>query len=198
MFSLGLLCAVFRVFYSAFNLKASFDGHDWKIEAKKKRKKNCCCLCSQPSGRVEKYSPLLNICFTAVAKLSHSQSLSNLTAWYLFLKNYALWCLFLWHVPYNNNGSALAFPSCLLIQESSRALDPSSPLWHFIDKEARAGIKLQEGQSCGVGFQQPRSQPTGMSSISILVTFLLSSHSFLLSFFNFCFILEYSRLTMLC
>lgn len=61
----------------------------------KKKKKNCCCLCSQPSGRVEKYSPLLNICSTAVAKLSHSQSLSNLTAWYLFLKNYALWCLFL-------------------------------------------------------------------------------------------------------
>lgn len=34
MFSLGLLSAVFRVFYSAFNLKASFDGHDWKMEAK--------------------------------------------------------------------------------------------------------------------------------------------------------------------
>ena len=109
-------------------------------------------------------------------------------------------CFCLWHVPYNNNGSALAFPSCILIQESSRALDPSSPLWHFIDEEARAGIKLQEGQSCGVGSQQPWSQPTGMSSISILVTLLLSSHSLLLSFFsfNFYFILEYSRLTMLC
>lgn len=115
--SVWACCAVFRVFYSAFNLKASFDGHDWRLRAKKKKKKkkNCCCLCPQPSGRVEKYSPpLLNICSTAVAKLSHSQSLSNLTAWYLFLKELCIVVsVSVYHVPYNNNVSALAFPSCI-------------------------------------------------------------------------------------
>lgn len=72
--------------------------------------KNYCCLCFRPSGRVEKYSPLLNICFAAVAKLSNSPSVSSLTALYLVFKKimHCGVCFCLWHVPCdNNNDNAL-------------------------------------------------------------------------------------------